>query len=205
MENDLSDLTTGELSSLSDLSHGDGTLSTGSLFGNKIIGDSDFVEIYKQNFNSQHKNDSKEGDHSKLLNFTQMEHDLRMCKIELSQREAQLNNLRIEYTTKCEQLNEKCNDLHHQNQMLTTRLHNTISVHKEEDDKKQEQIRMELQRILIRQNQLEEANERYLKSEQEVKKELRTIDVISWTNEDYDLMLRRDEDLLTIKEFAAVT
>ena len=63
---------------------------------------------------------------------------------------------------------------------------------------------MELARILARQKELEENNERFMKNEHEIKKEIRSIDILSWTNEEYEFMSRRDEDLLTIREFAAV-
>ena len=43
-----------------------------------------------------------------------------------------------------------------------------------------------------------------MKSESEIKKELKHIDVLTWTNEEYEFMSRRDEELLSIKEFAAV-
>ena len=69
---------------------------------------------------------------------------------------------------------------------------------------KQEQIKLELNRILIRQKELEENNERLLKHESEIKKEIRNIDALNWADEEYEFMARRDEDLLTIKEFAAV-
>lgn len=44
-----------------------------------------------------------------------------------------------------------------------------------------------------------------MKNEREVKRELKNLDMLSWTTEEYEFMLRRDEDLLSIKEFAAVT
>jgi hypothetical protein len=77
-------------------------------------------------------------------------------------------------------------------------------IHQEEDKQKQDQIKLELSRILMRQKELEENNERFMKSEYEIKKEIRSIDTLNWTNEQYEFMARRDEDLLTIKEFTAV-
>ena len=56
----------------------------------------------------------------------------------------------------------------------------------------------------MRQKELEENNERFMKSEYEIKKEIRSIDTLNWSNEQYEFMARRDEDLLTIKEFTAV-
>lgn len=63
---------------------------------------------------------------------------------------------------------------------------------------------MELNRILVRQKELEDTNERYMRNESELKKELRSIDILNWTKEEYEFMARRDEELLTIKEFVAV-
>ena len=79
-----------------------------------------------------------------------------------------------------------------------------FQIHQEEDKQKQEHVKLELGRILARQKELEENNERFMKSEHEIKKEIRTIDTISWSNEEYEFMARRDEDLLTIREFTAL-
>ena len=125
--------------------------------------------------------------------------------MELSQRDFQLSNLKLEYTTKCEQLQEKVFELSHQNQMLSARLNSVEAVHKEEDARKQENIKLELSRILVRQKELEENNERFMKNEQQIKKEIKSVDMLGWTNEDFEFMARRDEDVLTIKEFAAVS
>lgn len=70
---------------------------------------------------------------------------------------------------------------------------------------KQEQTKLELNRILIRQKELEENNERLMKHENEIKKEIRHIDALNWSNDEYEFMSRRDEDLMTIQEFAAVS
>lgn len=79
-----------------------------------------------------------------------------------------------------------------------------MKIHQEEDKQKQDHIKLELSRILVRQKELEENNERFMRSEHEMKKEIRSIDTLNWTNEQYEFMSRRDEDLLTIKEFTAV-
>lgn len=67
---------------------------------------------------------------AKKLQFEckQLQHDLQLTKIDLAQRDFQLNNLKIEHATKVESLEEKCNDLTHQNQMLNARLNHLIAV-----------------------------------------------------------------------------
>ena len=56
----------------------------------------------------------------------------------------------------------------------------------------------------VRQRELEANNERFMKSEREIKRELRSIDVdaASWSGDELDHLARRDEELLTVKEFA---
>jgi len=43
-----------------------------------------------------------------------------------------------------------------------------------------------------------------MKSEKEIKKEIRTIDTVGWSDEEYEFMARRDEDLLNIREFTSL-
>ncbi|CAF0717911.1 unnamed protein product [Brachionus calyciflorus] len=138
------------------------------------------------------------------IELKQLQHDLQLAKIELSQREFQLNNLKVEYSNRCENLQEKCDDFSHQNQILKARLESIVAIHQEEDKQKQEQIRLELNRILVRQRELEENNERFMKNEKDIKREINSIDALGWTKEEHDFMSRRDPDVLTIKEFAAL-
>ncbi len=138
------------------------------------------------------------------IELKQLQHDFNLLKMELAQRDYQLNNLKLDYSNKCESLEERNHQLLHQNQILSAKLNDIIAVHQEEDRKKQEQIKLELNRILVRQKELEQNNERFMKNEHEVKKEIKNIDVLNWSNEEYEFMLRRDEDLLTIREFASV-
>lgn len=139
-----------------------------------------------------------------LYENKQLQHDLQLIKIDLAQRDFQLNNLRMEYQQKIESIEEKCSDLSYQNQILNARLNSTVAIHQEEDKQKGEHVKLELSRILARQKELEENNERFMKNEHEIKKEIRTIDTIIWSNEEYEFMSRRDEDLLTIREFTAL-
>ena len=138
------------------------------------------------------------------IEIKQLQHDLQVARIELSQREYQFNSIKMEHLTKTESLQEKVHELTHQNQLLNARLNSIEAIHQEEDERKQEQIKLELSRILVRQKELEENNERFMKNERDIKKELRNIDNFNWTNEEYEFMLRRDEDLLSIREFATL-
>jgi hypothetical protein len=112
-----------------------------------------------------------------------------------------LNNIKYEYENKIDSLTEKLNDTLHQNNILENRLSHVISVNHEENQRRQEQIKVELSRIILRQKELEENNQRFMKHENELKKELRNLDV---TDEDYQVLARKDEDFISIKEFVSV-
>jgi hypothetical protein len=43
-----------------------------------------------------------------------------------------------------------------------------------------------------------------MKNEMEIKKEIRNIDVLHWSDEEFEYMMRKDEDLLSIREFTTV-
>lgn len=44
-----------------------------------------------------------------------------------------------------------------------------------------------------------------MKNEKDIKREINSIDALGWTKEEHEFMSRRDPDVLTIKEFAAVS
>lgn len=73
----------------------------------------------------KHKSNQKR---RSLYENKQLQHDLQLCKIDLAQRDFQLNNLKLEYQQKIENLEEKCSDLSYKNQMLNAKLNSTIAV-----------------------------------------------------------------------------
>lgn len=56
------------------------------------------------------------------LEIRQLKHDLQLAKVELTQREFQLTNIKHEYESRFEILQEKAGHLVHQNQLLNTQL-----------------------------------------------------------------------------------
>ncbi len=56
-------------------------------------------------------------------------------------------------------------------------------------------------RILLRQKELEENNERFMKNENDVKRDLKNLDI---TDSTYEQLCRQDEDMLTIREYVSV-
>lgn len=56
------------------------------------------------------------------IEMRQLKHDFQLAKIELAQREFELNNYKLDYGSKYENLQEKVNELTHHNQILKVQL-----------------------------------------------------------------------------------
>lgn len=194
LDEDLSKSELFDLSGEFELSNDSSQLDGGSLENSNFEID-DEIKAFKLKSIQNKKNQ---------IELKQLQHDLQLARIDLSQKDYQLNSVKMDYLSKTESLQEKVHELTHQNQLLNARLHSVEAIHQEEDQRKQEQIKTELSRILVRQKELEENNERFMKNEHDIKKELRNIDNFNWTNEEYEFMMRRDEDLLSIREFATL-
>jgi progesterone-induced-blocking factor 1 len=54
---------------------------------------------------------------------------------------------------------------------------------------------------LVKQKELEENNKKFMKNEEEIKKDLRNLDI---SETEYQILSKRDEDILTIKEFVQI-
>lgn len=76
-----------------------------------------------------------------------------------------------------------------------------FKMNQEDNQRRQEQMKVELSRIILRQKELEENNARFMKHEHELKKELKFLEI---SDQDYESLSRQDEDLLTIREFVSV-
>ena len=64
-----------------------------------------------------------------LIERKQLVHDIQLLKIELSQKNLQIENLKAEYLQRTEELEEQLNDTLHQKQILTARLESQLQVH----------------------------------------------------------------------------
>ncbi|XP_012497607.1 PREDICTED: progesterone-induced-blocking factor 1, partial [Propithecus coquereli] len=62
-----------------------------------------------------------------LIERKELLHNIQLLKIELSQKNMMIDNLKVDYLTKIEELEEKLNDALHQKQVLTLRLDNQLT------------------------------------------------------------------------------
>jgi hypothetical protein len=74
-------------------------------------------------------------------------------------------------------------------------------MHKEEQQRLQDQVKIELGRILSRQKELEENNERFMRKDSEIKHELKNIEI---SDEEYEILSKKNEDYLSIRDFVCV-
>ena len=139
---------------------------------------------------------------SHLYEKKQLQHDIQVLKIELSQKGLLLDNIKAEYMQKVEDLEERYGESQHQRQLLQARLENELLIQREESKKRQDVVLKELELILKRQKHLEDTNERLQERAMDIKKGLKDLDL---TEGQYcDLKGEHEEDM-SLKNFVAVS
>ncbi|XP_044867499.1 progesterone-induced-blocking factor 1 isoform X1 [Mauremys mutica] len=136
-----------------------------------------------------------------LIERKELLHNLQLLKIELSQRNLMIDNLKVEYLTKIEELEEKLNDTIHQKQLLSLRLDNQLALQQEDARKHQELMKQEMETILMRQKQLEETNHQLRERAGDIRRSLRDLEL---TEDYYDKLKSLPEDELSIPEYVSI-
>nr|XP_057914485.1 progesterone-induced-blocking factor 1 [Doryrhamphus excisus] len=136
-----------------------------------------------------------------LIERKQLLQNVQLLKIELSQKNLTIDNLKADYMSKVEELEEKLNDALHQKQVLTLRLDTHLKLAQEENRKQQAVRKQEVDTILLRQQQLEEANRQMREKAGELRRSLRDVDI---SHERYQELRDLPEETMTIQEFVAV-
>lgn len=136
-----------------------------------------------------------------LIERKELLHNLQLLKIELSQKNLMIDNLKVEYLTKIEELEEKLNDAIHQKQLLSLRLDSQLALQKEDARKHQALMKQEMETILLRQKQLEETNHELRERAGDIRRSLRDLEL---TDECYEKLKSLPEDQLSIPEYVSV-
>ncbi|XP_078204372.1 progesterone-induced-blocking factor 1 isoform X1 [Callithrix jacchus] len=136
-----------------------------------------------------------------LIERKELLHNIQLLKIELSQKNMMIDNLKVEYLTKIEELEEKLNDALHQKQLLSLRLDNQLTFQQKDASKYQELMKQEMETILLRQKQLEETNLQLREKAGDVRRNLRDFEL---TEEQYTKLKAFPEDQLSIPEYVSV-
>ncbi|XP_056411481.1 progesterone-induced-blocking factor 1 [Hyla sarda] len=136
-----------------------------------------------------------------LIERKELLHNLQLLKIELSQKNLMIDNLKGEYLTKIEELEEKLNDTVHQKQLLALRLETQTKIQQEDTRKYQEQMKKEMETILSRLKQSEETNRQLRERAGSIRRSLRDLEL---SKENYDHLSGLPEDQLSIPEYVSV-
>uniref|UniRef100_A0A8D0Y3T5 Progesterone immunomodulatory binding factor 1 n=1 Tax=Sus scrofa TaxID=9823 RepID=A0A8D0Y3T5_PIG len=133
-----------------------------------------------------------------LIERKELLHNIQLLKIELSQKNMMIDNLKVDYLTKIEELEEKLNDALHQKQLLTLRLDSQLNFQQKDARKYQELMKQEMETILLRQKQLEETNLQLREKAGDIRRNLRDFEL---TEEQYMKLKSFPEDQLSIPEY----
>ncbi|XP_048789258.1 progesterone-induced-blocking factor 1 isoform X2 [Lagopus muta] len=136
-----------------------------------------------------------------LIERKELLHGLQLLKIELSQKNLMIDNLKVEYLTKIEELEEKLNDAIHQKQLLSLRLDSQLALQQEDARKHQALMRQEMETILLRQKQLEETNHQLRERAGDIRRSLRDLEL---TEDGYKKLKSLPEDQLSIPEYVSI-
>ena len=113
---------------------------------------------------NEDRRDRKSKITKQLIERKQIMHDLQLVRIELSQKNLQIENMKAESLQKVDELEEKLHDQMHQKQILQARLESQLTIQQEESRRRQELIKTELEELRKKQQYLEATNERSLNS-----------------------------------------
>ncbi|XP_051558882.1 progesterone-induced-blocking factor 1-like [Myxocyprinus asiaticus] len=136
-----------------------------------------------------------------LLERKELLHNLQKLKIELSQKNLLIDNLKVDHLTKIEELEERLNDAIHQKQLLALRLDSQLKLQQDENRKQQALRKQEMDTIMLRQKQLEETNQQLCERAGDLRRSLRDLEL---SEEKYGELKELPEDRLSIPEYVAV-
>ncbi|CAF0913714.1 unnamed protein product [Didymodactylos carnosus] len=130
------------------------------------------------------------------------QHGIQLLKIELSQRDLLIQNQRIEFSEKIEELQERLAEADYQKQILQTKLDSQIQIEREMSMHQQDEIRQQLQHIMSKQKELEDVNYRLLSKSNEIRKSLQR--KILPSDDEYQQLKTLDDEQMTLKDFIMV-
>lgn len=136
-----------------------------------------------------------------LIERKELLHNVQLLKIELSQKNLIIDNMKADHMSKIEELEERLNDALHQKQVLALRLDSQLKLAQEENRKQQVLRKQEMEAILLRQQQLEETNRQLCEKAGELRRSLRDLDI---SQDRYQELLGLPEDKLSIQEYVAM-
>uniref|UniRef100_A0A8D0AS51 Progesterone immunomodulatory binding factor 1 n=1 Tax=Sander lucioperca TaxID=283035 RepID=A0A8D0AS51_SANLU len=136
-----------------------------------------------------------------LIERKELLHNVQLLKIELSQKNLIIDNMKADHMSKTEELEERLNDALHQKQVLALRLDSHLKLTQEENRKQQALRKQEMEAILLRQQQLEETNRQLCEKAGELRRSLRDLDI---SQDRYQELRDLPDDKISIQEYVAM-
>uniref|UniRef100_A0A671TSI2 Progesterone immunomodulatory binding factor 1 n=1 Tax=Sparus aurata TaxID=8175 RepID=A0A671TSI2_SPAAU len=136
-----------------------------------------------------------------LIERKELLHNLQLLKIELSQKNLIIDNMKADHMSKIEELEERLNDALHQKQVFALRLDSQLKLAQEENRKQQVLRKQEMEAILLRQQQLEETNRQLCEKAGELRRSLRDLDI---SQDRYQELRNLPDDKISIQEYVAM-
>uniref|UniRef100_A0A8D0AMB0 Progesterone immunomodulatory binding factor 1 n=1 Tax=Sander lucioperca TaxID=283035 RepID=A0A8D0AMB0_SANLU len=133
-----------------------------------------------------------------LIERKELLHNVQLLKIELSQKNLIIDNMKADHMSKTEELEERLNDALHQKQVLALRLDSHLKLTQEENRKQQALRKQEMEAILLRQQQLEETNRQLCEKAGELRRSLRDLDI---SQDRYQELRDLPDDKISIQEY----
>ncbi|XP_030234975.1 progesterone-induced-blocking factor 1 [Gadus morhua] len=136
-----------------------------------------------------------------LIERKELLHNIQRLKIELSQKNLAIDNMKVDHLTSIEESEERLNDALHQKQVLALRLDSQLKLAQEENRKQQSLRKQEMDGILQRQQQLEETNRQLCDRAGQLRRSLRELDI---SQAKYQELQAQPDDKLSIPEYVAM-
>uniref|UniRef100_A0A3B4V170 Progesterone immunomodulatory binding factor 1 n=1 Tax=Seriola dumerili TaxID=41447 RepID=A0A3B4V170_SERDU len=136
-----------------------------------------------------------------LIERKELLHNVQLLKIELSQKNLIIDNMKADHMSKIEELEERLNDAIHQKQVFALRLDSQLKLAQEENRKQQVLRKQEMEAIQLRQQQLEETNRQLCEKAGELRRSLRDLDI---SQDRYQELRDLPEDKISIQEYVAM-
>uniref|UniRef100_A0A674BWH2 Progesterone immunomodulatory binding factor 1 n=1 Tax=Salmo trutta TaxID=8032 RepID=A0A674BWH2_SALTR len=136
-----------------------------------------------------------------LIERKELLHNLQLLKIEMSQKNLIIDNMKVDHLTKTEELEERLNVALHQKQVLALRLDSQLQLTQDESRKQQALRKQEMDVILLRQKQLEETNRQLCDKAGDLRRSFRDLEL---TEDKYKELRDIPEERLSITEYVAV-
>lgn len=133
----------------------------------------------------------------------QLLHDLELLHIELSQKNLIIDNMKVDYLSKVDELEELLADTKHDKQILQARLESQLKLQQEEAKSSLERTRQEMAKIFKRQQALEFENKKLQEKAVDFRRGLNDLESLS--DENYLELKSKDPDQLGLREFVMVS